>query len=103
MQQCTDQRGLKTERGTQGFLGRGNRMDFVSGLGQVELGTGGIRFMGREEEKTRIGGHLEGKVKTQCNGDSMESTRVTLAKTLVIEDTEPESRPQSSGEIEKST
>lgn len=66
-----------------------------SELRQVELGTGGIRFMGREEEKT---GRKDwnwrpfgGKVKTQCNGDSMKFTRETLAKTLIIGDTEPKS------------
>jgi hypothetical protein len=41
------------------------------------MGTGGIRL----GEKTGIEEHFDGEVETRCNGNSVESSRVTLAMT----------------------
>jgi len=49
-------------------------------LGWERLETGGIR-KGEEGKKHWNWRHLQGKVETQCNRNSMDSMRVTLAKT----------------------
>lgn len=49
------------------------------------MGTGGIRKEAWNErvlkKMTESEGHFRGKVETQCNGNSLESTRVTLSNT----------------------
>lgn len=46
------------------------------------MGIGGIRCGGEKilAEMTGIGGHFRAEVKIQCNGNSMESRGVSLAK-----------------------
>lgn len=54
-------------------------MDWV----QERLETGGIKCRGQIlGEMTGTQGHFGGKVETQYKGNSMESLRVTLAKSL---------------------
>lgn len=66
------------------FLERENRTDFAGGLRGLGLGTGGINLEGEGKiltEMTGVGRHFRGKVKIQCNGNSLKSTRVNLEKT----------------------
>lgn len=63
-------------------MGRENRMDFTGTLAMSGMVTGGWRERGPGITRiTGIGGYFRTEVETQCTGNSLESTKVTLAMT----------------------
>jgi hypothetical protein len=85
MLQCTDPEMLSNKGGLRGtggakvFLGRGNRMDFIS---RLKVGGDGNREDGGGGEWIGTGrDNWKWKAFQEQGRNSMETTRVTLAKT----------------------